>query len=313
MRLLVTGASGFLGGTFAAYALAQGATIGLFVRPSSPLLRLSSILDQCTLFHGDVRDKESIIAAIKTFQPDCIIHCASTLWVKPGQKGQAEHFEINAVGTLNLLEACRDGNIKLIFTGSSTVYGDGSGFSEDSSPYRPNSVYGISKVAVSELIKLYGRQGCPCAELRVFAPYGPLDSPNRLIQLVIDRASRNESLSLTSGRQKRDWVYAGDVADALWRAAQRNIPPGSVINIGSGKSISIKETVTLLLSVMQADAKLAMFGAQPDRPDEMYDNGADISKARQLLEWQPKTALADGLAQTVAWIRAHADTARQLH
>jgi nucleoside-diphosphate-sugar epimerase len=119
-------------------------------------------------------------------------------------------------------------------------------------------------------------------------------------------------LELTSGRQKRDWVYAEDVAEALWQAATTDLPPGAIINIGGGRSVSVRDTVELLLDVLGADPGLAVFGARPDRSDEILDNEADIGKAGELLQWRPQTALAEGLARTAAWIKQHPETAAQL-
>jgi nucleoside-diphosphate-sugar epimerase len=138
--------------------------------------------------------------------------------------------------------------------------------------------------------------------LRLFPPYGPADNERRLIPHAIKTLFSGESMKLTSGKQKWDFVYVGDIVDAYMRLLSKNVFPRKheVFNIGSGEAVSVREVVSKIKEITKSKSKLE-WGAVPHRASEVWFTCADVRKARKMLGWKPKTRiLKDGLSKTVS-------------
>ena len=304
MRVLLTGGTGMIGANLSRRLLAEGYRVCLLVRTGANLIRLQGLGERLELVEADLTDAPAVKAALDKTRPQIVFHLASTRFNPPTIRPE-EHFKVNVLGTLHLLEALREfSGTRLVFTGSAAAYGHGNNLREEM-PVRPDTALGASKACASVLLQTYSRMNCiESVELRLFAPYGPWEHPRRLVPHVILSALEGIDLPLTEGKQQRDFVYMDDVVDALVLAGTRDVPPGSVFNIGSGNGTKVRQVAELILDLMERPVKL-LVGALPTRHDEIVEMSADITAAREVLGWKPSTSLTKGLGQSIRWFTEH--------
>ena len=289
-----------IGANLARRLISDGYRVFLMMRPGSDRSRLGSIINDLEILEADMTDGDAVKAAVDAARPEIVIHMASTPWI-PTPKRSDAYFRVNVLGNLYLIEALQNfPRAKVVFTGSSSVYGGGAQLREDG-PLFPGTLYGASKASASILIQTFSRlHQMQTVELRLFTPYGPWEGDYRLIPHVILSALAGNDVPLTQGDQERDFVFVDDVVDAIILAATRLLPAGSVYNIGSGVGTSVKTVAKLILGLMGNPVKLR-FGELPTRPDEIMEMSADISAARKELGWRPQISLEDGLRKSIAW------------
>jgi nucleoside-diphosphate-sugar epimerase len=305
--VLITGGTGMLGANLAPRLVADGYRVHILARPDSDRIRLRAIADKVAFIPGNVTDPASLRKAVDQAAPQIVFHLASTPF-NPPTATPVDHFNVNVLGTLHLLEAMRARpDATIVYTGTGAVYDAGSQSCEDE-PLKPATLLGASKAAASTLLQTYARlHGTRTIELRLFMPYGPWEHPRRLIPQTILAALDGKDLPMSKGEQQRDLVYVDDVIDALVRASSIQLPPGTVLNIGSGIGMPIKEVVQSIFDIIGGKGR-AMPGALPTRPDEIMVMSANIAKAAKCMNWRPQTSLEDGLRKTIAWVRAHRET-----
>ena len=306
IRILVTGGSGMVGSNLIPRLVSEGALVYAFARPSTQFSNLDLGKDQVMVMEGDITDRASLDVAVNQVRPEIMFHLASTPFNQVNLNSQ-RHMDVNAIGTLNLLESAKQiSGVKVIFTGSIAAYGGGSNLHEDL-PMLPSTLLGASKACASILIGTYARlYNLNTVELRLFSPYGPWENPTRFIPHVITSALLGNDISMTSGVQERDYVYIGDVIDALVTSAMVAIPSGSVLNIGSGVGTPIRCMAKQILKIMGNPVNLSL-GSVTTRDDEIMEMSADITAAKNTLNWEPKTTLPDGVKKSIDWFRGHPD------
>jgi UDP-glucose 4-epimerase len=212
-------------------------------------------------------------------------------------------------GTVNLLEALDGtGYARFVNTGTSEIYGAiDAPFHEDDRP-APVSPYAVSKHAAEEFCRLgSAARDWPIVRVRPFNAYGPGQSPDRIIPEVVVRALRGDRLRLTQGRQTREFNLVSDLVEGFLLLGVVEGIEGELINLGCGEETSIADLVATILSVM-GDPIEAEFGALPDRPIEIWRMCSDAARARDLLGWEPRTSLEQGLERTIAWYRRELET-----
>ena len=283
----------------------------MLVRPSSSLIRLKSVEKQVEFLYGDMKNGDSLQAAVEKSRPQVVFHLASTRLSPPTITAE-EHLSVNVMGTQKLLEALKDSpGVKFIYTGSIAAYGAGSQLKEDGALF-PGTMLGASKACASVLIKAYSElNGMDTTELRLCTPFGPWESPGRLIPHVILSAMDGQDLPMSKGDQERDFVYMADVIDALILCLSRSATAGRVFNIGSGVGVPVKTVARRVLELMNTPSKL-LLGALETRSDEIMEMSADISVAKEQLDWQPTTSLDEGLRKSIAWYADNRELAFQL-
>jgi len=286
---------------------AEGHTLFCLCRSSAEQHRRVFLEKTGTIITGDVTDAASVKAAVQLARPEIVFHLASTAF--NASLPAEQHFQVIVIGTLHLLEALREFPIKrLVVAGTTAEYGSGSMLREDH-PLNPATILGAAKANASLLVQTFARlYGLPATILRLFMPYGPWESPRRLIPNTILSALKGNDVAMTAGEQQRDFIYIDDVVDAFVLAAERDVPSGSAFNIGSGAGIPIRNVVKLILEMMGNPVKV-LLGAVPTRPDEIMEMSADISMARRVLGWEPRVSLADGLNRSIAWYRENGEYA----
>jgi len=298
-RILFTGGGGMIGANLVRHALGERARVFVTARTPACPPNLSEVAGSIACLQADLRDPEAIRRAVDAAQPEIVVHLAATAFNPP--PAASDHVDVNVRGTANLLQALAGQNgLRFIQAGSGAQYGDGDGLREDA-PERPANWLGMTKSAAAQLVHGAGRlYGWRTVELRLFTPFGPWEGRHRLIPHVILSALAGDTVSIRNPRPERDFVFIGDVVRAFHNAMTLDVPGGLTINIASGQGRSVGEVAGEILALM---GKSGCLSVQPSevRADEIWRCSADISKAREMLDWRPEVRFSEALRRTIDW------------
>jgi nucleoside-diphosphate-sugar epimerase len=303
MSILVTGASGFVGGALARRLAEAGEQVHVFVRRDSLRQRLAGVAGIVEHL-VDLRNADQVQQAVRTVCPRVVYHCG----VYGGfsfQDNSEAIFATNLIGTMNLVRACAEvGFERFVSTGSSSEYGFKPVAMREEDRPEPLGDYAVAKCAATLFCSSEARlRGLPIVTLRVFSPYGPWDDPRRFIPMACRTLLAGESMHLATPRAVRDYLYIDDLLDLYRRVVELPVEPGEIFNAGSGRQVSVAEVAEQLRQLTGGPALL--IGAELPRRPEPSSWVADVSKARSLLGWTPRVSLEEGLSRTVAWMREH--------
>ncbi len=310
--ILITGGAGFVGSHAASLFLREGWKVGVlddfngFYDPQVKRRNMAG-LAEAELFEGDICDPEAVARA---FAPgwDVVLHLAARAGVRPSIEQPSLYARTNVLGTVNVLDAAvRGGTGKFLFASSSSVYGatDEVPFRESAALRRTYSPYAATKVAGEQLCSAYSHlHGLPVVVLRFFTVYGPGQRPD----LAIHKFTRaiHEGRPITQygdGTSRRDYTYVDDVVQGIRGAADYGRAGFDIFNIGESETTSLRE---LIAAIENATGEKAVIDRQPDQPGDMPATWADISKARLLLGYKPRTKIAEGIPKFVEWFRSTA-------
>jgi nucleoside-diphosphate-sugar epimerase len=310
--ILVTGATGQIGANLVRRLVALGCKdVAVLVRPSSNRVRLEGAAQALRFIEADLTEPQAVARALEGMRFATVFHLASSYFNPPTLSTEA-HYRINVFGTLALLEWLKTHpGTRLVYAGSAAACGSAPMMREDAA-LNPATIYGAAKAAASILIQTYARvHNVGAVELRLFTPYGPWERASRLIPDTIAAARAGRALSLSSGRQRRDFVFMDDVVEAFVLAAGAPLQPGTVLNICSGKPLSILEVVNTVLELMGSKIEVQA-GARSPRPDEIWEMSGDNARAARELGWKPTTDFRAGIRKCIDWYTTHADLAPQL-
>ncbi len=310
-RVLVTGGAGFIGSHVAERFLAEGHTVTVLDNLSSG--RRANLPARAAFHELDIRSPEAA-ELVRTGAFDVIAHLAAQIDVRKSVENPVLDAEINILGTLNLLEAVRAAGrmptTRVVFASTGgAIYGDAAvpPHTEDV-PKEPDSPYAIAKHSVEQYLSYYGRiHGLRAVAVRFSNVYGPRQDPHGeagVVAIFCGRLQAGKPLTIFGdGNQTRDYVYVGDVADAMLRATQYQPPKGAgmnarAFNIGTGVATSVVDLASIL---MTAAGRTVPVEFAPARPGELLESSLTIDKAAAELGWRPSVSLAQGLANTYAW------------
>ena len=310
MRLLVTGGCGFIGTHLCRRLLSEGHSV-LVVDNESNGSR-ENLPPGVEFMRGDVTRPVEIESAFAS-RLDAVCNIAGQVSIIRAFSDPTLDLRTNVEGTLNVLQLCVKHKVpRLVHASSMTLYGDCLTVpTPECQRCEPDSYYGITKLAAERYVHATAMRSdlgfnLAVTSLRMFSVYGPGQSFSNPYQGVLGIFSgnvlRGEPITIFGdGEQTRDFVYIGDVIDAWVKALQTSVSAGKIINIGSGRSLSINAL---------ASAVVRAFGAPdhpivraPTRPGEQRSVQADISFAKSVMDWQPRTSFEQGLANTVRWAR----------
>lgn len=302
-RVLVTGASGFIGSHLIRGLVRAGCSVVGLVRPTSSLWRLEDVIEKITLIRTELGSsehnqcKENLTEGI-----DIIYHLAATSWNPPLQNS-IPLVQSNVLGTLELLNLALAFKVKcFVYCGSCFEYASGKMLSEDLLPH-PISEYAASKSAAWLLANaFYHRYHLPVVTLRPFTIYGPFESASRLVPHAVCRALENKDIALTEGKQTRDFVYIEDMVEALLVAGVSPEAIGKTINIATGVSTSVRDITSMIVNMIGSKTTL-QYGVKSYRDAEIMELSGDFSQAKEVLGWRPKFTLEEGLKRSIQWFR----------
>jgi len=304
MRIFVTGGAGFVGRHLAKSLIKNNHSVTIFDNLSNSSENdIKPLLDKVTFVKGDITNYDDISSCIKN--SDIVIHLASKINVQQSFANPSLTKTVNVDGTKNLLDVCREHNItNIIAASSAAVYGDCNDpkihLSEDSNT-NPISPYGESKLEMEKIIKTHSEKNdCNAVILRFFNIYGTGQSPEYagVITKFMQKISENEPLEIYGdGLQTRDFISIDDVINSFNETVVKiEGKRGNVYNIASGKSISINELASLMISLSGKDLKIIH---SPSKKGDIRFSQADISLAKKELGFFPKTDLADGIKNLI--------------
>lgn len=305
MKVLVTGGAGFIGSHLVRRLLSRGDTVTVLDNLDDaydPAIKAHNLRGLDAEFvPADVRDLGAVTAAAEG--APVIVHLAARAGVRESLLDPLLYSSVNIDGTAVVLEAARRLGARVVFASSSSVYGSRAGgpFREEDPTDAPHSPYAATKKA-GELLGYAAAMGSsvPVTCLRFFTVYGPRQRPAMAISRFLRRALAHEPLPLYGdGSSLRDYTYADDAVDALLAAIDRP-QRWAVLNIGGGAPISLDG---LVAAVSVAVDRPLTVERHPEQRGDVPRTHADISRAREVLGWAPKTPLAEGLAAAVAWMR----------
>ena len=294
-RILITGATGFIGSHLTRRLVTENYEVGIIKRKKSDMSRLNGLKD-IAVYSLDLQDRQEVSKAVSHFSPDVIYHLATDY-------GGSAMICTNVLGTINLLEAAKDTSVKLfVNTSSGFVYGGHEYQSRETDTRNPVNLYALTKLQAEQACTFYAdTYGLKTLTFRLFAPYGPHDHEQRLIPYTIKTLANGERLKTTTGWQRWDFVYIDDVIEAYLKLLGiHNLPAKhEIYNIGTGKAISVLEVVLRLKEIIGSKVE-PEWGAIPHRANEVWFYCADMSKTEAFLGWKPETPiLEEGLERVV--------------
>jgi dTDP-glucose 4,6-dehydratase len=312
-RVLVTGAGGFIGSHLTEALVRAGAEVRALVHYNSrgDCGHLDSlppdVRHALDVLPGDVRDRSLVRRAIEGRQ--YVFHLAALIGIPYSYHAPQSYVETNVIGTLNVLEACRDlGVERLLQTSTSEVYGTAQYTPIDEGhPLHAQSPYAASKIGADQLAySYYAAFGLPVVIVRPFNTFGPRQSARAVIPTIIAQALCGSDVQLGSTRPVRDFLFVADNARGFMAAAEAQGACGEVINLGTGRGVSVG-WVAELIGAQLGRELVVHCDSQRQRPEksEVFELVCSAEKARQRLAWQPRSSLEEGIEQTIAWIDAH--------
>ena len=303
-RVIVTGATGFVGANLARRLLRDGHQVHLLLRPGSERWRIEGIRADVRLHELQLEDASRVTRVVKRIRPEWIFHLAA----HGGSSSQTDAQRMvatNLCGTMNLVSAClQTGFEALVNTGSSSEYGLKDHAPAESEPLAPNSHYAVTKAAATMYCRyIAASQRVHLPTLRLYSAYGPFESPQRLMPTLIRAGLQGQLPPLVNPNIARDFIYVDDVVEACLRAAQiQTRESGPVYNIGTGVQTKLREVVKLARRVLNVPAKPA-WGTMPNRNWDTDSWVCDNRKARAAMGWQPHHDLEAGFRKMVDWFQ----------
>ena len=262
--------------------------------------------------NGDITDLESVRELIGDFKPDAVINLAARAGVRQSIDNPWVYYETNVTGTLNLLEACKDAGVsRFLMASTSSVYGKNQmPFSEDAEIDSLLSPYASSKKAAEDLCRLYNYLfDFDVTVFRFFTVYGPSGRPDMSLFRFVRWIVEGEPLQLNGdGTQERDFTHVDDVARGVVAAVDRR-PGFETINLGSDRPVELNAVIDEIESLT---GKTANIEHHPFPSTDVMATWANISRARELLDWEPQVDLKQGVASVVDWYMENRDWAKEI-
>lgn len=302
MKVLITGASGFVGSHVARLLVAEGCEVYALVRESSNRWRIRDILPSMYLRQSDLVAFENVNTYLQEIKPELCIHLA--WYAVPGKYLNSQENLDSIQASINLLSQLAElGCKRFVGIGTCFEYDLSLGYLSESSLTKPITLYAATKVALSTILQQFAQiTEMEIAWIRLFYQYGPMEDERRLIPGIISSLLRDEVVKTTKGEQIRDFLHIEDVASAIWAVAKSNV--SGVVNVGSGQPVTVGQ-IALELGNLLGKPDLIHLGALPYRPNDPMFICANNELLRKKTDWTQKYNLTTGLKNTIEWYKVH--------
>jgi UDP-glucose 4-epimerase len=312
MRVLVTGGAGFIGSHLCRRLLADGHTVSVVDNEATG--NRSNLPPEARFSLGDVAKLPELEPAFAR-GVDAVCHIGGQVSIIRSFTDPAVDLRTNVEGTLNVLQLCMKYKVpRLIYASSMTIYGNCRTVpTPETEPCCPDSYYGITKHAAERYVHATAERpdlgfGFNVTSLRMYSVYGPgqaLDNPYQgVLGIFLGNLLRGEPITIFGdGEQTRDFVYVEDVVEGWVRALNTPATAGRVINLGSGRSLSINQLAEAAIRAVGSAPGASKVIRAPARPGEQRSVRADVTQAKVLMGWEPRTPFEAGLVETVRWAR----------
>ena len=316
MKYLVTGSAGFIGFHVSKFLLERGDEVVGFdnfnpyysVDLKEGRTKQLRKYGQYRLFRSDLREANTVRGIFEAEKFDRVCHLAAQAGVRYSLEHPEVYAESNLVGFLNILEACRHCGVKrLVYASSSSVYGGNERlpFSENDSVDKPISLYAATKKANELMAHTYTHlYGFQTIGLRFFTVYGPWGRPDMAMWLFTKSILSGKPIQIFNhGNMERDFTFVDDIVQGIVACLDRDgLDPYEIFNLGNHRSEKLSEMIALLERELGVEAKKEFLPMQPGDVPATY---ADIERARKKLGFEPRTNIAEGIKQFVAWYREY--------
>jgi len=314
MKILVTGAAGFIGSHLCEALIEEHDVIGLDnfcdfydIKIKRKNLHKLVRFDNFQIVKADIRNQSELEDIFSKHKFDLIIHLAAMAGVRPSIADPVLYTEVNINGTVNLLEQCKKHSIKkFIFASSSSVYGNNKKvpFEESDPVDYPISPYAATKKAGELICHTYHHlEKISIVCLRFFTVYGPRQRPDLAINKFTRKILADEVIPVYGdGNTKRDYTYIDDIIDGILKSI-RYVSKGlcyEIFNLGESKTISLSKMIETIESTLGKTAKMDILALQPGDVDCTF---ADISKVKELLGYNPQTKFYEGIEKYIEWVK----------
>jgi nucleoside-diphosphate-sugar epimerase len=321
MKILVTGAGGFVGANLVRRLVKENHEVYAFIHNRNAL-DVSGVSDaghrqhsgsswrlqgidkkDVNWYHVDIRNRDDVEHHVSAIKPQGIFHMATYGAYPDSQKDSDKIYDVNLIGTINMIRAW-DGYEVFINTSSSSVYGKQEQPMRENMERHPEGAYAISKLAAEYECQTRTQMfDAPIINTRLFSVYGPYEEPNRLIISTIQKCLAGEKMKFTQGTQKRDFIHMQDVEDAYLKLLRKPELAGEVLNIGTGKQWSVRQAVQKIMKATDYDCDYPSFGAIETRKDETFNWVANMNKTWKRLGWKAEIGFDEGIQKTVDWVK----------
>jgi len=308
-RVLVTGAGGFIGSHLVERLVEAGAQVRALVHYNAlgswGWLDHSPVRNKVEVVAGDICDRDSVRQA--TRDNERVFHLAALIGIPYSYHAPASYVRTNIEGTLNVLQSAREHQVEMVVhTSTSETYGTARYVPIDEAhPLQGQSPYSASKIGADKIAESFHLSfDVPVVTLRPFNTYGPRQSARAVIPTIITQCLTAKEIRLGNLAPTRDLTYVTDTAEGYLLAAAHPEAIGQTINLGSGREISIGDLARLIADLSGRSVELEV------EPDRVRPEGSEVerllsdnTRARELLGWQPKVSLEEGLRRTIEWIK----------
>jgi nucleoside-diphosphate-sugar epimerase len=301
---LITGATGFVGACLTYKLVKLGKTVHVFSRKKQPNWRLNGIKNAIHFHTIDLQDNNLTNLMLK-INPTYIFHLAA-YGSLPQEDNLQKMISTNILGTINLINASKQSNVKLIInTSSSAEYASKDSAFKETDTLGPMNDYAVSKVAQTLYCQKEAlRNNIPIITFRLFSTFGYLEEKTRLIPHTILHALKNEDIPLSNKHFVRDLIFIEDVIDAYIKASIQIPKPGEIFNIGTGKQFTIEQVVNQIIKISKSKSS-PLWGSiqKQDRQIEPKVWKANREKAYIAFDWKPNNSMKVSLTKTIDWFK----------
>jgi len=332
MKVLVTGAAGFIGSTLSMRLLERGdQVIGIdnhndYYDPALKEARLNRFIDNPNYTHVrmDLADRTGMSALFEEHKPQGVVNLAAQAGVRYSLENPLSYIDSNLVGFGHILEGCRHNGVEhLVYASSSSVYGANTQmpFSVHHNVDHPLSLYAATKKANELMAHTYSHlYGLPTTGLRFFTVYGPWDRPDMALQKFAQAITKGESIKVFNyGNHRRDFTYIDDIVEGVIRILDRPAPPNPewssekpdsatssapwrVYNIGNNNPVNLMDYISALEEALGKEAKKEFL---PIQPGDVPDTYADVTDLVKEFDYKPNTSVKDGIANFAKWFKEY--------